>query len=308
MGITCLTSITFWAPGMFWERSDQRHFLRTLQPRSRSSSKSENHSPMQKTERKTKFRRGNIWVAESLWHISLGPEMRWNKLPWINILRNQLITSRPKEVLYQRQFANGNGCTRTKLDGKECNGRAEDEKDKPSICSTQPQHQKKHVCQQQHQDKKYVCQPAIVLKYDVFSWDRAQLNFHLRNSSPSEITGWKSLHLPNGLGSFAALWLGVEDQRLYSPSHTLATEHSTQHQGGISYFSPCFDKLSGKKQLWNGGVCFDSEWEGPVHHGHKGRSQGGWGSCSVMSAVRKQKEREKFWSAAYFHGKLSILG
>lgn len=257
MGIVCLTSITFWAPGMFWERSDQRHFLRTLQPRSRSSSKSEKHSPMQKTKRKAKFRTGNIWVAESLWHISLGPEMRWNRLPWSNILRNQLTTSGPKEVLSQRHFANGNGCARTKLDGKERNGRAEDEEDKLSICSTQPQHQdKNYVCQPQHQEKKYVClpqhqekyvcQPAIVLKYDVFNWDRTQLNFNLGNSSPSKITGWKSLHLPNGLGSFAALWLGVEDQRLYSPSHTLATEHRTQHQVGVSYFFPCFDKMSGK--------------------------------------------------------------
>lgn len=222
MGITCLTSITFWAPCMFWERSDQRHFLRSLQPRSHSSPKSEKQCPTQKTERKTKFRRGNIWVAESQWHISPGPEIKLNRLPWSNILRNQLTTSWPKEFVSKRHFANGNGCVRTKLGGKECKGRAEGEEDKLSICSTQPQHQ-----------EKYVCQPAIVLKYDVFSWDRTQLNFHLGNPSPSKITGCKSLHPPNGLGSFAVLWLEVEDQRLYSPSHNPC--HRAQYSAPRGY-------------------------------------------------------------------------
>lgn len=56
-------------------------------------------------------------------------------------------------------------------------------------------------------------------------------------------------------------------------------------------------------QLYNGRGCFDSQYEGTVHCGDKGTPGGTWGSCSLVSTVKKQKEM----SMAHFHGQLFIL-
>lgn len=69
------------------------------------------------------------------------------------------------------------------MDGKECNGQAEDEasngqKEKQAIYRTQLELPEKNMSQ-----------PSIVFKCDIFRWDMTLLNFLLGNPSPSKSTG-----------------------------------------------------------------------------------------------------------------------
>lgn len=115
-----------------------------------------------RTERKTKFRRGNIWVAESRGHISLGPEMKWNRLPWSNILRNQLTTSWPKEVLSQSHLQMRMGVWGPNW--MERNAMDEQRVRKTSHLSVQHNHSiKRSRCANQQSSSKMLCLAAIGL-------------------------------------------------------------------------------------------------------------------------------------------------
>lgn len=113
-----------------------------------------------------------------------GLGLKWNSPPWgSNILRASWANLDSKDVSTQRHFANGNRYGRTKRDGKECNGQAEDgasngQKERQAIYRTQLELPKKNMYQ-----------PLIVFKCDVFRWDMTLLNFLLGNPSPSKSTG-----------------------------------------------------------------------------------------------------------------------